>query len=502
MEIWNRNLHRWINKGAKGIALLRENGNRYHLDYVFDVADTNSSYNREVSLWQYDERYENAVIETLSNSFGDLKVDVTVRDAVICAVHNAVQDNEADYLNELKYAKENSFLEGLDDVNLNLRFRQTAETSAAYMIMQRMNLRDMFDEYEFQYIRDFNTPETISILGNMVSAISEEALRDISQTIRAEPKRERNQPEFFAENKNRVYNIDRETDNNERNEENDRRNNLQPERRLSDTELNGTAGGISDRQIRNDEENVSEAVPQKPVLVVDDKRRAVEPFSGDRQDSDRTDTADSTENGRSGGSNRSNESQIPNDVDRVNEQLSAFCGRNSTVGAGIQLSLDDIFPNLERQQNIVRQAEQAVNGSAFSMPEQIIDEVLTSGGNHRDSILEIAVQYSKNKSNNIEFLKEHYSTGGKGFIFNNRKVSAWWNPDGMRISYGDTAIGKGQLLSWEQIDRRISELLELGRFAPQETLDKINQYERSKAASAFWYMERGKYIGLAGPSLR
>ena len=222
------------------------------------------------------------------------------------------------------------------------------------MIMQRMNLRDMFDEYEFQYIRDFNTPETISILGNMVSAISEEALRDISQTIRAEQKRERNQPEFFAENKNRVYNIDRETDNNERNEENDRRNNLQPERRLSDTELNGTAGGISDRQIRNDEENVSEAVPQKPVLVVDDKRRAVEPFSGDRQDSDRTDTADSTENGRSGGSNRSNESQIPNDVDRVNEQLSAFCGRNSTVGAGIQLSLDDIFPNLERQQNIVR----------------------------------------------------------------------------------------------------------------------------------------------------
>ena len=134
MEIWNRNLHRWINKGAKGIALLRENGNRYHLDYVFDVADTNSSYNREVSLWQYDERYENAVIETLSNSFGDLKVDVTVRDAVICAVHNAVQDNEADYLNELKYAKENSFLEGLDDVNLNLRFRQTAETSAAYML--------------------------------------------------------------------------------------------------------------------------------------------------------------------------------------------------------------------------------------------------------------------------------------------------------------------------------------------------------------------------------
>lgn len=492
MEIWNRNLHRWINKGAKGIALLRENGNRYHLDYVFDVSDTNNIYSREVSLWQYNERYENAVIETLSNSFGALKAGVTVRDAVICAVHNAVQDNESDYLNELKYAKENSFLEGLDEVNLNLRFRQTAETSAAYMIMQRMNLSDTFDEYDFQYIRDFNTPETISILGNMISAISEEALRDISQTIRAEQKRERNQPEFFAENKNRVYNIDRETDNNERNEENDRRNNLQPERGLSDTELNDTAGGISDRQIRNDEENVSEAVPPEPVLVADDKGRAAKPFRGDRQDSNRTDTADSVEDGRSGGSNRSNENQRPKNVDRVNEQLSAFSGGDGDVGAGIQLSLDDIFPNIEQQKNIIRQAEKALSGSAFSMPGQIIDEVLSSGGNHRDSVLEIAVQYSKNKSqeNNIEFLKEHYSTGGKGFVFDSNKVSAWWNNDGMRISYGDTAIGKGQLLSWEQMDKRISELLELGRFAPQETLDKINEYERGKAASAFWYMER------------
>lgn len=346
MEIWNRNLHRWINKGAKGIALLRENGNRYHLDYVFDVADTNSSYNREVNLWQYNERYENAVIETLSNSFGDLKVDVTVRDAVICAVHNAVQDNEADYLNELKYAKENSFLEGLDDVNLNLRFRQTAETSAAYMIMQRMNLSDTFDEYEFQYIRDFNTPETISILGNMVSAISEEALRDISQTIRAEQKRERNQPEFFAENKNRVYNIDRETDNNERNEENDRRNNLQPERRLSDTELNGTAGGISDRQIRNDEENVSEAVPQKPVLH-DDNRNIVRTSGGGRQDSNGTDKADDRADGEVRGGNGTAESGRSDTVAANDEQLSAFSGGDGDVGAGIQLSLDDIFPNIE-----------------------------------------------------------------------------------------------------------------------------------------------------------
>lgn len=492
MEVWNKDLHRRINRGAKGIALLRESGNRYHLDYVFDVSDTNDFYGREVSLWQYDEHYENTVIETLSNSFGELKVDVTVQDAIICAVHNAVQDNKTDYLNELKYAIDNSFLEGLDDVNLDLRFRQTAEVSASYMIMQRMNLtpEDVFDEYEFQYIRDFNTPETISILGNMVSSISEEALRDISKTIRFEQNREKNRSKFFAENTDRIYNIDRGINELERNDNNDRNIDLQQERGLSDTEFDSAGGGISDRQVRNAEKDVSKGESQKPVLNTDNKGRIAQSSSGDRQDGVGTNEHDGRADGGDGGRERGNESERSSEVVGIDEQFSAFSGGNSAGRTGVQLSLDDLFPTIEEQQNIVRQAEQAVSGSAFSMPQQVIDEVLTTGGNDSDSIIKICVQYSKQKTNNIDFLKSEYGVGGKGFLHEGSKIAAWWNNDGIRIAYGERAIGRGELITWEQADKRIGELLELGRFAPQETLDKIREYERSKAASAFWYMER------------
>ena len=142
-------------------------------------------------------------MQTLERSLGDIANANNIRDAIINASYSAVEDRKADYLHDLKYARRDSFLSGLDDVNLDLRFRQTAEASVAYMILQRMGLRadDVIDEYDLQYIRDFNTPETMSILGNAVSTIAEDALRDIAKTIHNEQKREK-----FAENKNSVYN--------------------------------------------------------------------------------------------------------------------------------------------------------------------------------------------------------------------------------------------------------------------------------------------------------
>ena len=181
MEVWNKNMRRWINKGAKGIALLREDGNRYRFEYVFDVSDTNDRYNRDVGLWQYESRFDNVIIESLSDSFGELSDSTSIYEAIKSAVHNAVEDNKADYIRELKYAKGGSLLTGLDDVNLDFRFRQASEASISYMIMERMGLESdsMIDLYEFQYIQDFNTSDTISILGSAVSSISETALREI-----------------------------------------------------------------------------------------------------------------------------------------------------------------------------------------------------------------------------------------------------------------------------------------------------------------------------------
>ncbi|MGM9936179.1 MAG: hypothetical protein ACI38A_02440, partial [Candidatus Ornithomonoglobus sp.] len=117
---------------------------------------------------------------------------------------------------------------------------------------------------------------------------------------------------------------------------------------------------------------------------------------------------------------------------------------------------------------------------------------MTTGGNDRDSVQKICVQYSKNKSaeDNIAFLKKEYGTGGKGFQFDNSKVSVWWDESGMRIAYGDRAIGRGELITWDRVDKRIGELLETGRFAPQETLDGLNEFERRTAATSFYEMYR------------
>lgn len=493
IEVWNDTMHRWVNRGAKGIALLREDGNRMSLEYVFDVSDTNSRDGYGVQLWKYDERYKDAVVETLENTFGKLKVTTTIYDAVLCTAHNAVQDNKVDYLRELKYLQRDSLLAGLDNVNLDLRFRQTAEASVAYIILRRMNLQpeDMLDYSEFEHIRDFNTPEVMNILGSAVSVISEDALRSISQTIKAEKRREK-----FAQQENVVYNRSEnniENVNEERNEENGR-DSIQNDGRLSDTRIDGSDRGTQYRQIRTDAENVSQRAPQAAVLDTDDEGRAVQTLGGSGQDGNGADRADGSTDGESRGSDGVDESQRSVEMDRFDEQFSPFSRRNDTSGAGVQLSLFDIVLPSESEQIVNIEKAEQVQRSVFSMPQQIIDEVLTSGYNKRDSILNICAEYSKNKSSedNIEFLKSQYGTGGKGFIINDTKISVWWNEEGIRIARGNTAIGTriGMIVTWEQVNSRINELLELGRYAPQEILDKTDEFELKNAATSFYEMYR------------
>ncbi|NDO18078.1 helicase [Lachnospiraceae bacterium MD329] len=179
-------------------------------------------------------------------------------------------------------------------------------------------------------------------------------------------------------------------------------------------------------------------------------------------------------------------------MDGTDEQFSPFSGGNRVIGNGVQLSIFDmVLPTEEEQKEYIMKAEQS-RSSAFSMPQQIVDEVLTTGGNDADSVIKICVQYSKNKSSveNIDFLKDEYGTAGKGFIFDGNKVSVWWNDEGIRIAYGERANGRGELISWERTEKRIGELLELGRFAPQETIDGMDEFERMSAAGDFWELHR------------
>ena len=277
-DTWSTKLNRRINRGAKGIALLREQGNEYFLDHVFDISDTTPrTRNAAIKLWEYNDKYDDAIIETLENTFGELKITTTLTDAIICAAHNAFEDNKADYLSELRYTKGDSFLAELDELNVDVEFQQTAEASVAYMIMQRMGLHpeDVFENEEFRHIIDFNTIETMSVLGNAVGEISEQALREISSTIVAEAKKEQQQAKKFAENKNLKYNNDKEETqpqiHTERNDINDR-GNLQERERDSDTELGST-------EERTPDTHTLTTSNQTTVTVLDKENKGVENVS-------------------------------------------------------------------------------------------------------------------------------------------------------------------------------------------------------------------------------
>ena len=497
IDVWNKRLKSWINRGAKGIALLREGNRGQYLDYVFDISDTHSN-NGPIRLWQYNSRFDEAIIETLENSFGELKPKSSITDAVISAAQNAVEDSKADYLSELKYAKENSFLDGLDELNIDVEFQRTAETSIAYTVLQRLGINsdEVFEREDFPHIMNFNTPETLSVLGNAVSSISEETLRGISETIRAEVREEIQNRKIFAEKENAVYNEVKEKDastiNNERTDNYDR-DNIHTSERVSDTELDSTADRSTDRQIRTDEAEISQTEPTEPIHELDDNGQNNGASAGGTDISDRADTEDSPEIGTDRGRERGTESERPDDVDGADEQPTPFSGRNRTAGGSLQLSLFDLIPTEEQQRETVQRAAHEIFGAAFSMPGQIIDEVLCDGTNDKDSVIEICIEFSKDKSleNKAEFLKNLYKTDGKGFIFDGRKVSAWWNNEGIRISYGNTAnINTAQLISWEDAAKRIDELLDLGRFAPKDTLLQMDKYERKKAADAVWEMRR------------
>ena len=498
IDVWNKRLKSWINRGAKGIALLREGDRGQYLDYVFDISDTHSLDNTRVRLWQYNSRFDEAIIETLENSFGELKSKNSITDAVISAAQNAVEDSKADYLSELKYAKENSFLDGLDELNIDVEFQRTAESSIAYIVLQRLgiNADNIFEREDFPHIMNFNTIPALSVLGNAVSSISEETLRNISETIRAEVREEIQNQKNFAEKENAVYNEIEEKGtpiiNNERTDSYDR-DNIHGSERIPDSELDNGTSGSTDRQIRTDEAEISQTEPTEPIHELDDNGQNNGASVGSTEDSDRTDTDDSEKVGTDRGRERGTESERPDDVGRTDEQSTPFSGRNRTAGGSLQLSLFDLIPPEEQQRETVQRAAHEIFGAAFSMPQQVIDEVLCDGTNDKDSVIEICIEFSKDKSleNKAEFLKSLYKTDGKGFIFDGRKVSAWWNNEGIRISYGDTAnINTAQLISWEDAAKRIDELLDLGRFAPKDTLLQMDKYERKKAADAVWEMRR------------
>jgi hypothetical protein len=370
MEKWNKQFGRWVNRGAKGIAVFDDEQNgHYRLKHYFDISDTHGSrFERHVPIWKMMPEYEAEIIESLENSFGDLSDKSTLVATLISAAINAVKYNKADYLRELAYNRESSMLAGLNEFDLNEAFHNTVQYSVAYMLLTRCGFDT--DKYihinEFRYVPDFNTRSTINALGLATSDIAEMCLREIAATVLNLQRQEKNinhtfaKPEVPAHN---VYKIESKGG-----FEDARNVDISDGGRLQPSEPGFAGGGAGNPwQIRVASKGIPETASpcslSEPVYGGGTQSAP----DGDRTDSQRAygvnDPADGSNTRRDGGT----ESLQPDAVGGIDEQYPAQRGGKSAERPNIRIKP---LPTVIQQLSIFREAEEPAKAepSAPSFP--------------------------------------------------------------------------------------------------------------------------------------
>ena len=339
MERWNRQFGRWVNRGAKSIAVFGDDGQNC-LKLYFDVSDTHASrFARPLPIWTMHPAFEPEVIETLEATFGNLAEKENLADAVRSACHNAVADNFTDYLQDLRECREDSLLEELDDLNLEAFYRDALEVSVAYMLLTRLGLRadDYFSPDEFAHVYEFNTPPTINALGIATSDIAEMGLREISRTVM-----QAQRDQFFA-NRARIGYDDRTEQHKTPHERSEQHGgHLQDAERLSGAEPADAAdaGGASG-QVRGAAERISDEAPQGALHQSQDQRRFDGASGRDRADRAEDGGADRDADGAGRGRDRGAEGARSAALDGPDEQPQAQRGGAGAERPDLQLNQEE-----------------------------------------------------------------------------------------------------------------------------------------------------------------
>lgn len=334
---WNQRFGRWVNRGSKGIAILDSDSNgQARIQYFFDIADTHEGrHPRPVPIWTVRPEQEQAIMETLVNSFGVLGNTNTLGDALLLAASNAMEDNFQDYLAQLIYYKEGSFLEPLDEESLETIFKPLLQNSIGYMLLVRCGIDPgaYFQWEDFSYISGFNTLQTINVLGTATSDISQMCLSEIARTVLSLQRQENRTFEEPAENEYAVV-------------EN------QTERSMNhDTDHIHEAGGLSASQpspapgttdspweVRIDAPQIPDAEPERDLHEPFDHGSAPQSPDGDRGDSPEPGGADSQPDGESGGGDGGSESYRPNEMGGADEQLPLSSGGADYAGIDLRIA--------------------------------------------------------------------------------------------------------------------------------------------------------------------
>ena len=535
LELWNEKMFRWVNRGARGIALLDETGQHTRLRYVFDISDTHMvAGGRSPYLWQMQEHQREEILTHLAEVYAlEEKDTATLQDALMAVAREMVSDNLEEYLDGLEYAVEDTYLEDLDEVTIRSDFRQLATDSVYYMLSRRCGLdpMELLEEEDFMHITDYNRLSVLTFLGNAASQLSESILIDIGRTVHKISLEEaRKEVEISNErNYNNFTTLMRETKNQD--VENKKAENIENEGgtdygtdissqgRLPVSESDRRRGRSDDREIRDAAEDISERTQEQPLSEPVPDREAEQPSGTDRESS-------TGENGQPDGEIAGEESGTgqgsrSDGMDSTHERTDGNSGREHLDGIGIQLVEDTRedglskaeeeiasalslpeYPTANEQRRQIEERAAALYAGEIPIPESVVDEILRTGGNRAGSQLRIIYNFMSEQTPEeyTEFVKREYREGGKGFQIDGNEYSVWFDETGMQIAVGHTVTDQildKAFLSWEDVSGRIHQLLDQGEYAPQSVLDAARSNAVKEHAQALAYMKGDMAEGVA-----
>ena len=395
IEQWNKIFGRWVNRGARGIAVFAdENRSRQRLTHYFDISDTHESrYSRTVPIWDMRQEYEADVIETLESTFGEIENKSSLAEAIMGAARNAAEDNIPDYLQDLYYATEGSSFEEVEEDIVAFIYKNVVTNSVAYMMMSRLGVDTdgYFELDDFRDVTNFNTQETLNALGFATSDIAEMGLTEISKTITALNRQNRIIVGQDRNEYNKVENNDERSLDNERTDLHDG-GRLQP----SEPETS-TAAGSDVGQIRSDEERVSEGTSQSPLLQSPDEGRTDTALGGSGTESQQDGENNSEPDGTERGSDRTDESGGYDEMGSSDELPSQLGTGNRESGSDIRL---EYYDRTHEDKSL-----------PFFGRDEVINEILRTTPHLSASLEEIKDYYERNPDNKdrTEYIKSIFN---------------------------------------------------------------------------------------------
>ena len=536
LELWNEKMLRWVNRGAKGIALLDETMQKTRLRYVFDIQDTHKvKGGRTPYLWRLQEKQQEELLNHLEEVYGlEAKDTGSLSDALMATAKYMVEENLDEYLDGLTYVTEGTYLEELEEDTIRSEFRSLLTDSIYYTLASRCGLDPLErqEEMDFVHITDYNSLSVLTFIGNATSMASESVLVDIGRFVHRisleemkkgiENSEERNYNKFNTliheseENNNRIIENEYSQEDEGGNEHG---TDISSQRGLSVSESDNPGDRGTDREIRNAAEDISEGTQEQPVSEPVTDWETEQPSGRDRENS--TEEIGSTDSETVGEESGTIERGEPDGVDSTYEQSDGNSGREHLDGIGVQLiedtSEDQLskaeeeiasalslpeLPSVNEQKREIENRIASLYAGEIAIPSEVVDEVLRTGGNRSKSQLRIIYNFMSEQTPEeyTEFVKREYGTGGKGFEINGMEYSVWFDETGLQIAVGHTVTDQildKAFLSWEDVSGRIHQLLKQGEYAPQSVLDVARKNAIKEHAQALAYMKADMAEGVA-----